>query len=85
MKLSEVPPPPPRTSGFECGFAAVWNAADDDDRAWITANLNDPSASDAWVADQITEHLGVEVDHQQVARHRRDRCKRCRTAGRVWI
>lgn len=85
MKLSEVPPPPPRFAGYDCGFAAVHQAADDADRAWIATHLADDHASDAWVAEQITEHLGVPVNHQVVARHRRDQCVRCQRAGRVWL
>jgi len=84
VKLSEVPPPPQRAAGYECGFAAVWNAADDDDRAWIATHLADDHASDAWVAEQITKHLGVPVSYQVVARHRRDQCARCQRAGRRW-
>ena len=85
MKLSEVPPPPQRAAGYECGFAAVWNAADDDDRATLAGWLANPDATDTWVAERLTEHLGVPVNYQVVARHRRGQCVRCQRAGRVWI
>lgn len=85
MKLSDVPPPAPRSSGYDCVFAAVHKVADDADRAWIAANIANPNASDAWVAGQITEHLGVRVNHQAVARHRRGQCIKCRDAERTWL
>lgn len=85
MKLSEVPPPPPKLSGYDCVFGAVNEKLDDDDRATLAAWLTNPSASDAWVADRLTEATGLAVNHQNVARHRREQCIRCRDSGRVWL
>ncbi len=43
MKLSDAPEPPPKISGYECGFAALVSIFDDADRAklagWL-ANRN---------------------------------------------
>lgn len=84
MKLSEVPPPPQRAAGYECAFAGLVPVLDDDDRATLAGWLANPDATDTWVAERLTEHLGVPVNYQVVARHRRGQCVRCQRAGRRW-
>ncbi len=84
MKLSEVPPPPPRASGYDCGFAPLADKLDEDDRATLAGWLNNPNASDAWVAARLSEVTGLKLNHQVVARHRREHCARCNAAERVW-
>lgn len=84
MKLSEIPAPR-RSTGYECAFAALPAALDDDDRATLAGWLVNPDATDAWVAERLTEAVGVRINYQVVARHRRDECVKCKSAGRVWV
>jgi len=85
VKLSEVPPPPQRAAGSECAFAGLTDVLDDDDRATLAGWLVNPDASDSWVAERLTEAAGFHINHQVVARHRRNHCVKCKSAGRVWV
>ena len=75
-------PPPARRTGYDCTCGRFDH--DTDDRATLAAWLDDPNASDAWIAEQLTGAYGLPIGYQVVSRHRLGRCVACQRAGRTW-
>ena len=84
MKLADMADAPRPRSGVACVFDRLYPLLDVDDRATLAAWFTDPTASESWVAQRLTEATGIQVNMQAVARHRRGICQNCATEGRVW-